>query len=718
MTIVSGSLKVQGLDCPTEEARIRTALESWPGLHGIDFDLEAGVVNLRFDAARTDLDALSSAIESRCGYGCSIASEPLVAVASEVSKADSWRWLWSRGRWAMLAALAGIAGFVAWSLGSESAARIAYATSIGFSAVWILPKAIDAVRRGRLDIFTLVALAIAGAASLGQWDEAATVGILFGVSEILEAYSARRARISIQALIDLTPEQAEMIESSGTVRTVDPSVLKPGDRVRVRPGQKVPLDGQILEGVSHVDQAIVTGESMPVLVGVGTEIFAGTVNGEGVLTVEVTKRWGENVVQRIAQRVQEARATRAPIERLVDRFARFYTPAVVVLACLVAVGVPAISSAAGQAAAWREWFERGLVLLVIACPCALVIATPVAIVSALANAAKHGMLVRDGGVIERFGRLKLMAFDKTGTLTMGRPDVIAAEHLHDASGIDALLTKAAAIGRDGSHVVSKAIVRHAHERDLQVPQATQVSELPGLGTSGTVRDERIHMGSHRYLDQAGLCDSRYHDRLAALEKEIGTSVAIANEDGPLGWIRLEDRPRKEAALTIARLKRLGLRTIMVTGDNHATATAIGSALGIDEVAAGLMPEEKARIIETAARTKGLVGMVGDGVNDAPALAAASVGVCMGTVAGAVTSQAADVVLVNDDLMSLTRLVALSRRTVSVIRTNVAFALVTKVLVLILAVFGFAGFWLAMAADVGVSLIVVAHAMTLLKFDPR
>ncbi len=718
MTIVSGSLKVQGLDCPTEEARIRTALESWPGLHAIDFDLAAGVVRLRFDAARTDLAALSDAIETRCGYGCSIASEPLAAADSPAAKAESWRWLWSRGRWALLAALAGIAGFIAWLTGSESTARIAYATSIGFSAVWILPKAIDAVLRGRLDIFTLVALAIAGAASLGQWDEAATVGILFGVSEILEAYSARRARISIQALIDLTPEQAEKIESSGSVRTVDPSILNPGDRVRVRPGQKIPLDGQILEGASHVDQAIVTGESMPVLVGAGSEVFAGSVNGEGVLTVEVTKRWGENVVQRIAQRVQEARATRAPIERLVDRFARFYTPAVVALACLVAVAVPAVASATGQPAAWREWFERGLVLLVIACPCALVIATPVAIVSALANAAKHGMLVRDGGVIERFGRLKLMAFDKTGTLTMGRPDVIAAEHLHDASGIDAMLTKAAAIGRDGSHVVSKAILRHAHERDLQVPQATQVSEHPGLGTSGTVRDERIHMGSHRYLDQAGLCDSRYHDRLTALETEIGTSVAIANEHGPMGWIRLEDRPRKEAALTIARLKRLGLRTIMVTGDNHATATAIGSALGIDEVAAGLMPEEKARIVESAVRTKGPVGMVGDGVNDAPALAAASVGVCMGTVAGAVTSQAADVVLVNDNLMSLTRLVALSRRTVSVIRTNVAFALVTKVFVLILAVFGIAGFWLAMAADVGVSLIVVAHAMTLLKFDPR
>lgn len=715
MAIASGSLKVQGLDCPTEEARIRLALESWPGLVGLDFDLEGGIVHLRFENERTELDALAQGIQSRCGYGCSIASE---AVVSGMASAESCAWLWSRGRWAILAAVAGLAGFAASHQGADSSGRVGYAVSIGFSAVWILPKAIDAVRRGRLDIFTLVALAIAGAAALGQWDEAATVGVLFGVSEILESYAARRARISIQALIDLAPERAEKIEGDGTIRTVDPSILKPGDMVLVRPGQKIPVDGLIREGASHVDQAIVTGESIPVTVQPGSDIFAGSVNGEGVLTVETTKLWGENVVQRIAKRVQEARATRAQIERLVDRFAQIYTPAVVLIALLVAVAMPVFSILAGRPGHWGVWFERGLVLLVIACPCALVIATPVAIVSALANAAKHGILVRDGGVIERFGQLKLMAFDKTGTLTMGHPDVIAATHLFDASGVDAMLTKAAAIGRDGSHVVSKAILRHVRERDLDIPEATRVSEHPGLGTSGLVREEHIHMGSHRYLDQAGLCDARFHDQLVALENEVGTAVAIANENGPLGWIRLEDRPRHEAAMTIDRLKRLGLRTIMVTGDNHATATSIATTLGIDEIAAGLMPEEKANIVQTAVRTIGPVGMVGDGINDAPALAAASVGICMGTVAGAVTNQAADVVLVNDNLMSLTRMVALSRRTVSVIRSNVAFALVTKVLVLILAVCGFAGFWLAMAADVGVSLIVVAHAMTLLRFDTR
>lgn len=719
MAQTSGWLKVRGLDCPTEEARIRAALEAWPGLSGLEFDLGKGIVRLNFDDARTDLNSLSEAIENRCGYGCSRVADPVRTDARASADGDSWRWIWTRGKWVLAAAAAGSAGFAAWMQGSEGAARVCYGMSLAFSALWIVPKAADATKRGRLDIFTLVTIAMAGAAALGQWDEAATVGVLFGVSELLEAYASRRAKVSIQALIDLTPERAEKVESGGAIVEVEPAVLVPGDRVRVRPGQKVPMDGRVLEGSGHVDQSIITGESMPILVGPGTDVYAGTINAEGLLTVEVRKPWGECAVQRIARRVQEARAVRAPIERLVDdRFARVYTPAVVMLASLVVIVPPLLAMSAGQPAQWREWLLRGLVLLVISCPCALVIATPVAIVSALANAAKRGILVRDGGVIERFGKLSTIAFDKTGTLTLGRPDVIQTEHLHAESSADELLVKAAAVGLGGSHLVSKAIVRHAHSRDLDIPEATQVSEHPGLGTAGMVRNERILVGSHRYVDQAGLCDSRYHDRLAALESEIGTAVTIANENGPLGWIRLADRPRPEAALAIATLKKIGLRTMMITGDNHATAEAIGASLGIDDIAAGLMPEEKADLVRNAVESSGLVGMVGDGVNDAPALAAASVGVCMGTVAGAVTSQAADVVLVNDNLMSLPSLVSLSRVTVAVIRMNVGFALVTKVIVVILAILGMAGFWLAMAADVGVSLIVVAHAMTLLRYQPR
>lgn len=718
MSKSSGWLKVRGLDCPTEEARIRTSLESWPGLHGLEFDLGKGIVRLDFDDARTDLASLSEAIESRCGYGCSRIADPLRTVSGPAAEEPLWRWLLRRGRWILLAAAAGVIGFVASTLDLPTGSRVLYGLSLACSAVWILPKALDAVKRLRLDIFTLVAIAIAGAASLGQWDEAVTVGVLFGVSELLEAYASRRAKVSIQALIDLTPEMAEKLENTGEVRSVAPSELVPGDRVRVRPGQKIPVDGNIQEGSGHVDQSIITGESIPVLVAPGTDVYAGTINNEGLLIVEVRKSWGECVVQKIAQRVQEARATRAPIERLVDRFARYYTPAVVILATLVALIPPLVSTMSGQPADWRNWIMRGLVLLVISCPCALVIATPVAIVSALANAAKHGILVRDGGVIERFGKLTLMAFDKTGTLTRGRPDVVQAENLHDSTGTDSLLVKAAAIGRDGSHLVSRAIVRHAHARDLDIPEASQVSELPGLGATGMISDERILIGSHKYVDQSGLCDARFHDQLTAIESNVGTAVTIANDQGPLGWIRLEDQARPEAAMVVDQLKKLGLRTLMLTGDNQATAKSIGTALGIDEISAGLMPEEKADLIQNQVRNSVAVGMVGDGVNDAPALAAASVGVCMGTVAGAVTSQAADVVLVNDNLASLPRLVALSRATVSIIRSNVAFALVTKVIVVILAVFGLAGFWMAMAADVGVSLLVVSYAMTLLRFEPR
>jgi Cd2+/Zn2+-exporting ATPase len=711
-----GWLKVKGLDCPSEESRIREALANWPGLDRLEFDLSGGRVRAAFDSARTDLDSIAQAIESRCGYGCSRIEATAAVSRLSDTEPGIWSWLGLRGRSILAAGFFAVCGVSAWALGAEKFELATYALSILCSGFWILPKAWDGFRRGRLDIFVLVALAIVGAAFLGQWDEAATVGVLFGVSELLETYAVRKAKVSIQALIDLTPERAERIEADGEIRVVDPAELVAGDRVRVRPGQKLPVDGRVIAGIGNVDQQIITGESMPVTVEPGSEVFAGTVNGEAVLILEANRRWGECVIQKIAERVREAHVRRAPIERIVDRFARFYTPAVVVIATFVAFGPTVWSWANDQPTDWRTWLFRGLVLLVIACPCALVISTPVAIVSALANAARHGILVRDGGVIERFGQLIVIAFDKTGTLTVGRPDVIAAEGLPDASEVDSMLVKAAAVGRDGSHLVSRAIVRHAHSRSLSIPEASHVRETPGLGTAGTVDNERIHLGSHRYLDQEGLCDERFHDRLTEIESRVGTSVAVANEQGPVGWIRLADQARPEAAEAIGRLRVQGVRTIMLTGDNAATAMEMARNLGIDDVRAGLMPEEKAGIIEEAVRRNGLVGMVGDGVNDAPALAVASVGVCMGTVAGAVTSQAADVVLVNDNLESIPRLVALSRRTVKTIRFNVAFALVTKVIVVVLAVMGLAGFWMAMAADVGVSLLVVAHALRLLRFD--
>ena len=712
----AGWLKVQGLDCPTEEAKIRGKLETWPGLTGLEFDLGGGRVRVSFNPEQTSLEQVRAAIESQCGYGCRL--EESFQPTAATSPATAWQWLGQRGLLVILAGLAELAGLVAWAFAANRLADTCFALSMNFSALWIGPRAWDGLRRGRMDIFLLVFLALIGAVALGQWDEAATVGVLFGVSELLESFAARRARVSIQALIDLQPDQAELLDEQGQVQVVDPSVLKIGDRVRVRPGQKVPIDGKIAEGRTFLDQQVITGESLPVAAEPGSNAFAGTINGDGVIVIEATQMLENTVVRRIAKRVDEARTRRAPIERMVDLFARRYTPMVVVVAALIIVLPPAWHLLHHQPALWHEWLYRGLVLLVIACPCALVISTPVAIVSALANAARHGMMIRDARVIEQFGQISLLAFDKTGTLTLGKPDVTEVSTVSQDIDGNTMLARAAAIGSSGSHVVSRAIVRHAHELNLQIPTAEEVREVPGLGTTGLVGQERIHMGSHRYLDQEGLCQPDFHEGLQTLETAEGTAVAVAGGAGPLGWIRLADQPRAEARDVLKDLKSLNIRTMMLTGDNPVTAEAIARTLGIDDVRARLMPEEKSQILTQLVEKYGLVGMVGDGVNDAPALAAASVGVSMGSIASAVTSQSADVVLINDRLDSLPRLVRLSRKTLRTIRLNVGFALGSKAIVMVFAALGLAHFWLAMMADVGVSLIVVVHSLRLLRFDSK
>jgi len=712
----AGWLKVQGLDCPTEEAKIRGRLENWPGLNSLEFDLSGGRVRVTFDPGQTSLEQVRAAIETQCGYGCRL--EETLTAPNPASQPPAWQWLGQRGLLVVLAGAAELAGLLAWALAVNTPAYAAFALSMLFSALWIGPRAWDGLRRGRMDIFLLVFLALIGAALLGQWDEAATVGVLFGVSELLESFAARRARVSIQALIDLQPDQAERLDAQGQIQVVDPAVLKPGDRVRVRPGQKVPIDGKISEGRTFLDQQVITGESVPVSAGPGSDAFAGTINGDGVIIMTATQPLENTVVRRIAKRVDEARTRRAPIERMVDLFARRYTPLVVLVAGLMIVLPPAWHLLNHQPAQWHEWLYRGLVLLVIACPCALVISTPVAIVSALANAARHGMMIRDARVIEQFGQISLMAFDKTGTLTLGKPDVTEVSTVSNDIDGNTMLARAAAIGSSGSHVVSRAIVRHAHELNLQIPTAEEVREVPGLGTTGMVAQERIHMGSHRYLDQEGLCRPDFHQELETLETAEGTAVAVAGGRGPLGWIRLADQPRAEAREVLKDLTSLNIRTMMLTGDNPVTAEAIARTLGIDDVRARLMPEEKSQILTQLVEKYGLVGMVGDGVNDAPALAAASVGVSMGSIASAVTSQSADVVLINDRLDSLPRLVRLSRKTLRTIRLNVGFALGSKAIVMILAALGLAHFWLAMMADVGVSLVVVAHSLRLLRFESR
>jgi Zn2+/Cd2+-exporting ATPase len=700
------TMKVQGLDCPNEVGPLRAALEGGPGVGTLGFDLIHGMLTIDYDPEVTEPAALVRRIATRAGMKADLAGAPEVA--------GGW---WSRhGRWASTAAsgLALLVGvLIGWWAEVPSASTAAYALAVAAGGLDLVPRAARSLRLFRLDIHVLMLSAILGAIALGEWDEAATVAFLFGLSEALEALSVDRARRAVRALLEVAPETAEVVGPDGSVSTVAASEVKKGDRVRIRSGERVPVDGSVVSGRSSVDQKAITGESVPVLRERGDTVFAGSVNGEGALEVEASGTLDDSLISKVADRVREAQASRAPVERTVERFASWYTPMVVVISLMVMVGPPMVRLASGSPADWSTWFARGLVILVIACPCALVIATPVALASALAAAARRGILLKGGQFLEEIGRLRVLAFDKTGTLTLGMPDVVEVVPTDGRVGDD-LLRIAAALSDQGGHVLGRAISRHARTLRLEVPVADGYEAVPGLGASGRVGSEQYHIGSHRYIDESGLCPPDFHARLGRAEGDVGTSVALTTASGPIGWIRLADRPRPEAAAVLAELAALGIETVMLTGDNHPTAAAMARELGIADQRSGLLPADKAQAIAELNDRRGPTGMVGDGVNDAPALAAARVSVALGGISSASALETADVVLMADDLAALPWLVRLGRETLSRIRQNIALALGSKALVLILAVFGMATLWMAILADVGVSLLVTANALRLLR----
>ena len=703
------TLQVQGLDCPVEVAALRSALDKVPGVGTLGFDLIHGTMTVEYDPEATDPASLIRRISARAGLRSSLVGEPEIK--------GSW---WSRnGRWAStiasgLALLVGVV--VGWAHGPATVSQVAYALAVAAGGLDLVPRAYRSLRGARLDIHVLMGAAILGALVLGEWDEAATVAFLFGVSEGLEALSVDRARRAVKALLEVAPNSAERINPDGSVSTVNVAEIVKGEKVRVRTGERVPVDGRIVLGRSSLDLKAITGESVPVPREVGDEVFAGSVNGEGAIEVEATGTVDDSLLARVADRVRQAQSARAPVERTVELFAARYTPGVVVVSLVVMLLPPLFHLLTGTPPGWSAWFARGLVILVIACPCALVIATPVALASALAAASRRGILVKGGQYLEEIGRLKVLAFDKTGTLTLGQPDVVEVMPEPHRETSD-LLTIAAALGDQGGHVLGRAISRHARSLQLNVPVADGYNAVPGLGASGRVGSVEYLMGSHRFIDESGLCLPDFHGRLGKAEVGVGTSVALATAEGPVGWIRLADRPRPESSGVIAELNQLGLATVMLTGDNATTATALARELGIVELRAGLLPGEKAEAITEIEHQRGPTGMVGDGVNDAQALATARVGVALGGISSASALETADVVLMAEDLSALPWLVRLGRVTLARVRQNIALALGSKALVLVLAVLGQATLWMAVLADVGVSLLVTANALRLLQNSP-
>ncbi|MGR3512364.1 MAG: heavy metal translocating P-type ATPase [Paracoccaceae bacterium] len=584
-----------------------------------------------------------------------------------------------------------------------------FAVAILFGVWLVAPKAWSSARRLSPDMNLLMVVAVAGAIGLGEFFEAATVAFFFSLSLYLESWSVGRARNAVSALLDLAPPTARVLNDDGSEADVPASAVAINARFVVRGGDRIPLDGEVVDGVGAVDQAPITGESALVPKERGDEVYAGTINGQGTLTVRATKAASDTVLAKIIRMVGDAHARRAPVEQWVAKFARIYTPIVMALAIAIALLPPLIFGGA-----WDYWFYNALVLLVIACPCALVISTPVSIVAALTASARAGVLIKGGAYVEAPGKTTALAMDKTGTITMGEPEVAAVHPLGKASAQD-LMTLAAGLEARSSHPLARAILARAEADGIKVSAAEDTRTVPGRGLEGRTDGRSIWLGSDRFAEEKGFGDAIPKDLRDRIEGAGSTLVAVGDESGVTGILELRDRIRPDAKGIVAQLHAQGVKTIvMLTGDNERTARAVAAEVGIDEVRAELLPEDKVTAIEELVETHDMVAMIGDGVNDAPAMARAHYAIAMGAVGSDAAIETADIALMTDDLGKVPWLIGHSRRTMSIIHQNIGFSLATKGVFVVATAFGVASMWGAIAADVGVSLLVVANALRLLN----
>ncbi|KRC94620.1 MAG: 4-deoxy-4-formamido-L-arabinose-phospho-UDP deformylase [Pseudomonadales bacterium RIFCSPLOWO2_12_60_38] len=583
------------------------------------------------------------------------------------------------------------------------------ALSILTAGLPTLKKGWIAVKNFTLNIYFLMSLAVLGAMVIGKWPEAAMVVFLFAIAEAIEALSLERARNAIKSLTALAPETAEVMTEAGwKEHPVENVVL--GSRIRVRTGSRVPLDARVESGRAALDQAPITGESLPVDKAEGDPLYAGSIVTDGVVEATVTAVAGESTLARIAAAIQDAQSQRAPTQRFVDQFARYYTPAVVAVAFLVAVLGPVLLGGT-----WGEWLYEALVLLVIACPCALVVSTPVTVVSGLAAAARHGILIKGGAYLESGRLLKVVALDKTGTLTQGKPVLTDSDIFSDLS-IEKATLIAASLDEQSTHPVAKALVNgwKSQQPGAVALPVSDFSVLNGRGVKGTIDGHLWHLGNHRLVEELGVCSSELEARLSRLEETGKTVIVLCGNSGPAAIFAVADTVRPESVEAVAALKALNVVPVMLTGDNPATARSIAEQLGIEDARGNLMPEDKQTAVAELKRRYGAVGMVGDGVNDAPALAQSDIGFAMGAAGTATALETADVAIMDDDPRKIAYFISLSRRSASVLKQNIILALGIKVVFLALALSGFATLWMAVFADMGASLLVVFNGLRLLR----
>ena len=762
--MASCDLRVSGMDCASCAAAVEGALKQLEGVHDVRVDVVGGRVRVGYAEGKVARGDFSGAIQ-RVGYrvedgdarrvaftvsGMDCADEVRVieakfgklpgvtklefdivrhrlTVEGAITPAEIQRGVkeigmtarmegdavvtpsfWQRRGRLLMTIMSGAALGLALLLGQVGARRELVLGLLALSTLaggrFVVPRGLRAVKNRALDMNFLMSVAAAGAWIIGEQTEAAATLFLFAIAELLETYSMDRARNAIKALMDLSPAEATVIREGQEVRV--PAVeIDIGETVVIRPGEKIPVDGDITSGRSSVNQAPITGESMPVDKEPGAGVFAGSLNGQGALQVRSTKPASDTTLARIIHAVEEAQASRAPTQTFVDRFARIYTPAVVGVAILIAI-LPPLAGLGD----WDTWIYRALAMLVVACPCALVISTPVSIVSGLAGAARAGILIKGGAHLENAGAVTTVCFDKTGTLTVGRPAVSELVSIGNRSEAD-VLRAAMGVERHSEHPLAQAILEFGTARGDASPASTDFEALIGRGARATVDGEVVYVGNERLARELGTATTRAIAELERLEHAGKTAVLVTTKREPVGVLGIADQVRPEARSALTSLRDAGVRKlVMLTGDNEGTARAVAEHLGVDRYHAELLPDDKVRIVRQLEGHGERVAFVGDGVNDAPALAAATVGVAMGAAGTDVALETADIALMSDDLTKLALAIRLSRRTLQVIRQNVWFSIGIKGVFLVFAVGGWATLWMAVAADMGASLIVVANGL--------
>ena len=742
--------RVEGMDCASCATKIDTAVRRLPGINDVSVSATAGTMTVDY-AAEESLGAVERAVV-KLGYGVSPKDGPVKAAPTPAAPAHSHEGHdheghdhendhkghdhsvskhddddkteeslglhghdhgpsdgpWWKSKKALLTLASGAALVVAYLVGHfvPSIDKYAFAVAMLVGLVPIARRAVAAALAGiPFTIETLMTIAAVGAVVINASEEAAAVVFLFLVGELLEGIAAGRARASIQSLTTLVPKTA-LIEENGKTREVQADTLEIGTVIVVRPGDRIPADGTIVDGASSINEAPVTGESTPVRKEKDASVFAGTINGEAVLKIKVTAAAADNTIARVVKLVEEAQESKSPTERFIDRFSRYYTPGVLVVGALVAIVPPVVAGAS-----WSEWIYKGLAVLLIGCPCALVISTPAAIAASLSAGARRGLLLKGGAVLEGLGKITVVALDKTGTLTEGKPkvtDVIAVGKTENE-----VLALAAALETGSSHPLAVAILAKAEEAKVQTPAASESKAIGGKGVTATIEGVSVFLGSPQAAAELATIPADLTERIRVLNDEGKTvSILLAGQQ-VAGALAMRDEPRPDAREGLQALKDLGIQTVMLTGDNSRTAKAIGAQLGMDDVRAELMPEDKQKIVGELQSKGMIVAKIGDGINDAPALAAADVGIAMGGGTD-VALETADAAILHGRVRDIARMIQLSKNTMSNITQNITIALGLKVVFLVTTIIGVTGLWPAILADTGATVLVTLNALRLLS----